>query len=64
MKKLKGMPAHKFEKLVMDFVQPKYYALQNKEGHLFTTINGKVMVCTHKLKEKGYKCVELVVKEK
>ena len=41
----------------------RYYALQAKDGHLATSITGKVMVCTHKLKEKGYKCVELIVKE-
>lgn len=43
----------------------KYYSLQNKEtGELFTTLTGKVLVTTHKLKEKGYRCVELIIKPK
>lgn len=41
---------------------PKMYALQDKDGHLATSITGMVLVCTHKLKAKGYKCVEVIVK--
>jgi hypothetical protein len=46
-----------------DVNKPIYYALQSKDGHLFGTITGKILVTTHKIKMKGYKVVELVVKK-
>lgn len=47
----------------------KYYALQDKDGHLATTIDGKVLVTTHSLNLRGrdmgmYRCVEMIVKGK
>jgi hypothetical protein len=44
---------------------PRYYALQDKEdGHLMMMgLTGKVVVTTHKMPTKGYKVVELVIKD-